>query len=89
MLRIFLKNLCMNDEQYMREALREAREETGLRKVRAVSEEICSLEVLTVDGHEKRGAYVPSHLHLNVSYLLALLIRFFVLPAREVRTSSQ
>ena len=51
-------------------ALREAREETGLRKVRAVSEEIYSLEVLTVDGHEKRGAYVPSHLHLNVSYLL-------------------
>ena len=51
-------------------ALREAREETGLRKVRAVSEEIYSLEVLTVDGHEKRGAYVPSHLHLNVTYLL-------------------
>ena len=51
-------------------ALREAREETGLRKVRAVSEKIYSLEVLTVDGHEKRGSYVPSHLHLNVTYLL-------------------
>ncbi len=51
-------------------AVREAREETGLRKVRAVSEEIFSMEVLTVDGHEKRGAYVPSHLHLNVTYLL-------------------
>ena len=32
--------------------------------------EIFSLEVLTVDGHEKRGAYVPSHLHLNVTYLV-------------------
>lgn len=30
---------------------------------------IFSLEVLTVDGHEKRGAYVSSHLHLNVTYL--------------------
>lgn len=30
---------------------------------------IYSLEVLTVDGHEKRGAYVSSHLHLNVAYL--------------------
>lgn len=30
---------------------------------------IYSLEVLTVDGHEKRGAYVSSHLHLNVTYL--------------------
>ena len=28
-----------------------------------------SLEVLTVDGHEKRGAYVSSHVHLNVTYL--------------------
>ena len=51
-------------------ALREAREETGLRTVRAVSEKIYSLEVLTVDGHEKRGEYVASHLHLNVTYLL-------------------
>jgi len=23
-----------------------------------------------VDGHEKKGAYVSSHLHLNVTYLL-------------------
>lgn len=37
---------------------------------RPVSEDIFSLEALTVDGHEKRGAYVSSHLHLNVTYLL-------------------
>ena len=35
-----------------------------------VKEDIYSLEILTVDGHEKRGVYVPSHLHLNVTYLL-------------------
>ena len=51
-------------------ALREVREETGVRHVRPVSEEIYSLEVLTVDGHEKRGEYVSSHLHLNVTYLV-------------------
>ena len=51
-------------------ALRECREETGVRNVHPVSRDIFSLEVLTVDGHEKRGVYVPSHLHLNVSYLL-------------------
>ena len=51
-------------------ALRECREETGIMHVRPVTGEIFSLEVLTVDGHEKRGVYVPSHLHLNVSYLL-------------------
>lgn len=51
-------------------ALRECREETGVEHVRPVTEEIYSLEILTVDGHEKRGQYVPSHLHMNVTYLL-------------------
>ena len=51
-------------------ALREVREESGLTKIRAVSPDIYSLEILTVDGHEKRGKYVSSHLHLNVTYLL-------------------
>ncbi|MBR5111141.1 MAG: NUDIX hydrolase [Clostridia bacterium] len=51
-------------------AVREAREETGVHAV-PMTGEIFSLEILTVDGHEKRGRYVPSHLHLNVTYLLA------------------
>ncbi len=58
------------EEDLLAVALREVREETGVHNVRPVSEEIYSLEVLTVDGHEKRGEYVPSHLHLNVTYLL-------------------
>lgn len=51
-------------------ALKEAREETGVEHIRPVSEEIFSVECLTVDGHEKRGQYVPSHIHMNVTYLL-------------------
>lgn len=51
-------------------ALREAEEETGVTSISPVSDEIFSIETLTVDGHEKRGIYVPSHLHLNVTYLL-------------------
>jgi 8-oxo-dGTP pyrophosphatase MutT (NUDIX family) len=51
-------------------AVREAMEETGIRTVRPITGDIFSLEVLTVDGHEKKGAYVSSHLHLNVTYLL-------------------
>lgn len=50
--------------------MREVREESGLEMVHAVSDEIYSLEIITVDGHEKRGKYVSSHLHLNVTYLL-------------------
>ncbi len=57
------------DRNLLAVALREAREETGVR-AEPVTEDIYSLETLTVDGHEKRGRYVPSHLHLNVTYLL-------------------
>ena len=58
------------DEDLAAVALREVREETGVRSARLLSDEIFSLESLTVDGHEKNGAYVSSHLHLNVTYLL-------------------
>ena len=58
------------EEDLLAVALREVREETGVQRLRPVTEEIYSLEVLTVDGHEKHGRYVPSHLHLNVTYLL-------------------
>ena len=51
-------------------AMREVREESGVVHVRPAMEDVFSLEVLTVDGHEKRGRYVSSHLHLNVTYLL-------------------
>ena len=58
------------DRDLLAVAKREAMEETGVTEIRAISEDIFSLEILTVAGHEKRGVYVPSHLHLNVSYLL-------------------
>lgn len=51
-------------------AKREAMEETGITDIQAVSDRIFSIEILTVDGHMKKGSYVPSHLHLNVTYLL-------------------
>lgn len=50
-------------------AMRELEEETGVKNAKLVSDDIYSLEILTVDGHVKKGAYVPSHLHLNVTYL--------------------
>ena len=53
-------------------AARELAEETGVTRARLVDAGaggIGSLEVLTVDGHVKRGHYVGSHLHLNVTYL--------------------
>ena len=51
-------------------AIREAREETGVQDFKIPRREPISLEIITVDGHMKRGVYVPSHLHLNLTYLL-------------------
>lgn len=51
-------------------AIREVKEEAGISLVEPVSEDIFSLEALTVDGHVKKGEYVSSHLHLNITYLL-------------------
>lgn len=58
------------DDDLLNVAIKEVREESGILNVHPVSDDIFSLETLTVDGHEKNGVYVPSHLHLNVTYLL-------------------
>ena len=50
-------------------ALKEANEESGV-MARPVLRDIFSVEILGVPGHVKRGKYVSSHLHLNVTYLL-------------------
>lgn len=51
-------------------ARKEAMEESGIQTAVPVMEEIFSIEILTVPGHMKKGRYVSSHLHLNVTYLL-------------------
>lgn len=58
------------DHALLTVALREVREESGLTELRPVTEDIYSLEILAVAGHEKHGVYIPSHLHLNLTFLL-------------------
>ena len=58
------------DHDLLHVALKEVQEESSVKHVHALSNDIYSLEILTVDGHVKRGKYVSSHLHLNVTYLL-------------------
>lgn len=67
------------DWDLLRVAKKEVMEECGLKELTVVSPDIFSLEVLCVDGHEKRGKYLSSHLHLNVTYL------FEADPALELR----
>lgn len=57
------------DKDCLHVAIKEVMEESGISNVKVLDENIFSLETLTVDSHIKKGKYVPSHLHLNVSYL--------------------
>lgn len=55
-------------------AARELAEETGVEGARMATRglgpgSILSIEALPVAGHLKRGRYVSSHVHLNVTYL--------------------
>ncbi|WP_294407212.1 NUDIX hydrolase [uncultured Clostridium sp.] len=51
-------------------AVKEAVEETGIKHFKVVSQEMLSLDVLTVNSHIKKGKYVSNHLHLSAAYLL-------------------
>ena len=58
------------DDDPLGTAVREAREETGIEKIKWLSTEAASIEVLPVFGHQKNGLYVSTHLHFNVSFVL-------------------
>lgn len=57
------------DRDLLHVAKKEIMEECGLTELTVVSPDIFSLEILSVAGHEKKGEYLSSHLHLNVTYL--------------------
>ncbi|MGG0656857.1 NUDIX hydrolase [Rummeliibacillus pycnus] len=58
------------DPDLLHVALKETEEETGLKNIKPLSEEIYSVEILGVDGHVKKGKHVATHMHLNVTYLI-------------------
>jgi ADP-ribose pyrophosphatase YjhB (NUDIX family) len=57
------------EEDLLAVAIREVKEETGVKDVIPISSEIASLDILPVFGHIKRKKYVSAHLHLSVAYL--------------------
>jgi ADP-ribose pyrophosphatase YjhB (NUDIX family) len=57
------------DEDLLHVARKEAKEETGVNNLKLLSDGIASLEILTVNGHVKRGKYVSSHLHFNCTFI--------------------
>ena len=58
------------DSNLLNVAIKEAKEETGLKNIVAISKDIASIDILPVYGHIKRNNYVSAHLHLNISFIL-------------------
>lgn len=58
------------DDDFLHVALKEANEETGLKSIKPITDDIISIEIVTVNPHMKRGKFVSSHLHVNVTFLL-------------------
>ena len=58
------------EENLLLVAINEAQEETGVKNIFPVSDDILSLDILPVFGHIKKGKYISSHLHLSIAYLI-------------------
>ena len=58
------------DTDLLYTAIRELSEETGIENIKVIKNDIFSLESICVNGHIKRGKYVSSHLHFNLTFLL-------------------
>lgn len=58
------------EEDLLAVAIKEVKEETGVKNIQPVISDIFSLDILTVIGHIKRGEHVAPHLHLSIAYLV-------------------
>ncbi|MDN5360943.1 MAG: hypothetical protein PWQ84_2006 [Thermotogaceae bacterium] len=58
------------DRDLLKIAIKEAKEEAGLKRISPLVGDMLSLDILTVKGHYKRGEYVSAHLHLSAAYVL-------------------
>lgn len=50
-------------------AIREANEESCIKNLKLLKDDIISLDVIEVVGHFKKGTWITPHVHLNVTYL--------------------
>lgn len=58
------------DNDLLQVALKEAREETGVKDIRPITKDLITLDILPVIPHIKKGKFISAHLHFCVSYAL-------------------
>lgn len=50
-------------------AINEAKEESSIKNLKLLTNEIISLDAISVKGHLKKDKWISPHIHLNVTYL--------------------
>lgn len=57
------------DKDLLYVAQKETKEETSLNNFNVISNSPISIEILPVSSHIRKGLFVPTHLHFNVTFL--------------------
>ncbi|MFZ5351929.1 MAG: NUDIX hydrolase [Bacillota bacterium] len=57
------------DADFLKVAMKEAMEETGIKSAIPLSNDIFALDIMPVVGHYKRGKYISAHIHLSLTYV--------------------
>lgn len=58
------------DKDLLSVAIKEVKEETGVKNIVPIGNNIISLDILPVLGHIKKKKYVAPHLHISIAYLI-------------------
>ena len=58
------------EDDLLKVAIKEAKEETGVKDIGVLDENIIAIDILPVVPHIKRGKFVSGHLHFCISYAL-------------------
>lgn len=58
------------ESNFLEVAKREVQEETGVKNVKAIDENIFTIDVLPVISHIKKEKYVSAHVHISMTYLI-------------------
>lgn len=66
------------ESNFLEVAMREVREETGVKEVKPLSQDIYAIDVLAVLGHIKKGKYISAHIHISIGYLLEVSEKEFL-----------
>lgn len=57
------------DDDLQKVAIKEGQEETGLKQLTLVSDQVMAIDILPVPPHFKNNKFVSAHLHINFTYL--------------------